>query len=1040
MHIFCVKNVTLKGMYGFCSKVLMLTILILSNLTGFCSRTGISDPIEPDWEVLYSDHFNIHYDYDQLELAEFLLPMMVRDLNYIEDRIGYRLSGRIDVFLYPSVSSYLHSSYNKPFEDPTNIDGGVIDIRGFDVSVYFDGNKADLLHQLRVGIGKSLITEMLYGGTTQERIKYHTLLNLPVWFEDGLAHYLASGWDNQADDILRDLFLNERLDEFNLLSRKEQIVIGRSLWNYIDRRKGDLSIPRMLYLVRLTRKLETAFYFVFNTGSREFYSDWQRENSSLYRQEFTRRIPEYAESVQWYAGTARVSQIQLSPDNEYLLYVESDAGLHELQIWNRDNASGKSIYNISTPNVDMINSKGLIAHWAKDGKIWLVDNTLSYKSLLELNKNGKVLQRFDIPFENVLDLQFSDHNELVIAASVKGQTDLFSFNLSTGKSIRITNDMHDELEISEGDNGNFYFSRRDYDSLSRAATVDHNKDVFFCIRGFTEGIQLSNVTQSPGNDESMPIRIGKQAVSYLNDRNGITNAYWRGIDGKVSALTDYRYGVIEQSLSHDEKHVVELLRFNKYYRVFVSEVDMVQPRKLGILQPTASRLRSKRMLEREREGNSPDITKPDTGWKEDPVFFQSDFEVPDNIDSMERSDTRSKDLWFERDVHQGYKLKVRKIYSQLENSYFVTDLFPSYLSPKEPMQNRFGVVLGVGLADQRMRHHITGLMRSSLSFDHLQVWLKYAYNTSNGVSTIEAWRRGRLLRSQNDLLRNKAMQISGSHLREFNDRWSMRNATSFRRDQMLPLSTGSEALQLSEEDRTLFTIQQSWIFNKRHRTESGKRGLHSNLDLNLHVDEQTRTGFELRWKSSYAGSLWRLATLKSEVDMGFAMGGVQKLYLLGGTENEWRADFNVDNTIHDRNTRYYQPIFGMRAFARNSRNGNSFFMFTNTLDVPITNLVKSRAVGGSWMRNTALRFFADLGSAWYGANPWSLDNPRNISNVTDGVLNIKIYNVKNPFIYSFGTGLSTKLYGYTVRYNLGWSYDNGIWNKAVNQISVGVDL
>lgn len=1040
MHIFCVKNVTLKGMYGFYSKVLMLTVLILSNLTGFYSSYGITDPVEPDWEVLYCDHFNIHYDYDQLELAEFLLPMMVRDLNYIEDRIGYRLSGRIDVFLYPSVSSYLHSSYTKPFKDPTSIDGGVIDIRGFDISVYFDGNKADLLHQLRVGIGKNLITEMLYGGTTQERIKYHTLLNLPVWFEDGLAHYLASGWDNQADDMLRDLFLNECLDEFNLLTRNEQIVIGRSLWNYIDKRKGDLSIPRMLYLVRLTRKLETAFYFVFNTGSQEIYSDWQRENEALYRQEFIRRIPEHAESVHWYAGAARVSQIQLSPDNEDLLYVESDAGLHELRIWNRENGSGKTIYGISTPHADMTNSKGLIAHWAKDGKIWMVDNTLTEKSMLEINRGGKVVQRFELPFENVLDLQFSDHDELVIAASVKGRTDLFSFNLKNGMSIRITNDMHDELEISEGDNGNFYFSRRDYDSLTIATPGVQNKDVFFCIRGFTEGIQLSNVTQSAQYDESMPIRIGKQAVSYLNDRNGITNAYWRGIDGSVSALTDYRYGVIEQSLSHDQKHVVELLRFNKYYRVFVSEVDMVQPRKLGILQSTATKLQSRNILAEKKKETSPNVTNPDSTRIEDPIFFQSDFEVPENIDSMENSDDRTKDLWYERDVHQGYKLKVRKIYSQLENSYFVTDLFPSYLSPREPMQNRFGVVLGVGLADQRMRHHITGLVRSSLSFDHLQVWLKYAYNTSNGISTIEAWRKGRLLRSREDLLRNKAMQISGSHLREFNDRWSMRNATSFRRDQMLPLSTGSEALQLSEEDRSLFTIQHSWIYNRRRKTEAGSRGLHSAFDLNLHVDEQTHTGFELRWNSSYSSSLWRIATLQSEVDMGFAVGGVQKLYLLGGTENEWRADFNTENAIHDRNTRYYQPIFGMRAFARNSRNGNSFLKFTNTLELPVTNLLKSRAVGGSWMRNTALRFFADLGSAWYGANPWSLDNPRNITNVTDGVLNIKIYNVKNPFIYSFGTGLRTTVYGYTVRYNLGWSYDNGVWNSAVSQISVGVDL
>src|SRR6056300_307749 len=135
----------------------------------------------PEWMVIESDHFNFYFADSSVELAKLIMPLAVDKLTGIEERIGYRLSGRINVYVHRSVAA-LNNTYAMQHDDHGLIAGGVTDVRNNDLHVFNSGDISALANQLTIGIADNLLVEMLYGGTVQERIKYAALLNLPVWF------------------------------------------------------------------------------------------------------------------------------------------------------------------------------------------------------------------------------------------------------------------------------------------------------------------------------------------------------------------------------------------------------------------------------------------------------------------------------------------------------------------------------------------------------------------------------------------------------------------------------------------------------------------------------------------------------------------------------------------------------------------------------------------------------------------------------------------------------------------------------------------
>ena len=52
--------------------------------------------------------------------------------------------------------------------------------------VYFDGNHKNFDKQIRSGVAKVLVDEIVYGDELSDEIKNGAIINFPSWFKDGL--------------------------------------------------------------------------------------------------------------------------------------------------------------------------------------------------------------------------------------------------------------------------------------------------------------------------------------------------------------------------------------------------------------------------------------------------------------------------------------------------------------------------------------------------------------------------------------------------------------------------------------------------------------------------------------------------------------------------------------------------------------------------------------------------------------------------------------------------------------------------------------
>ncbi|MGH1335007.1 MAG: hypothetical protein ACRBFS_02690 [Aureispira sp.] len=176
--------------------------------------------------------------------------------------------------------------------------------------------------------------------------------------------------------------------------------------------------------------------------------------------------------------------------------------------------------------------------------------------------------------------------------------------------------------------------------------------------------------------------------------------------------------------------------------------------------------------------------------------------------------------------------------------------------------------------------------------------------------------------------------------------------------------------------------------------------------------------------------------------------GQQKiLYSLGGVEN-WMFSA-VNNTITLPNAANYglQTLAsGLRGFNNNSRNGSSYALINAEIRIPIVDYLSRNSPRNTVLRNLQLIAFFDVGTAWQGASPFSIDNPLNttiIDNNGPGVVSpvrLLVNYYRRPILMGYGFGLRTVLLDHYFRLDYAWGVETGQVQSPIIHFSVGTDF
>ncbi len=185
---------------------------------------------------------------------------------------------------------------------------------------------------------------------------------------------------------------------------------------------------------------------------------------------------------------------------------------------------------------------------------------------------------------------------------------------------------------------------------------------------------------------------------------------------------------------------------------------------------------------------------------------------------------------------------------------------------------------------------------------------------------------------------------------------------------------------------------------------------------------------------------------------GFAgtyFGNSPKKYVLGGMDNWFGNKFNTQGngnplvssgTNFNNNLVFTEFATSLRGFNYATLYGNSVAMANAELRVPLIRALSGGPIASNFFRNMQLAAFYDIGSSWSGPVPLKSQNSVRTREVDQGPFKIDLKEYLNPWLYSYGFGFRSMIFGYYLKFDLAWPVENYKVGNPRPFVTLGFDF
>src|SRR5688572_19833924 len=184
------------------------------------------------WKYYQTENFNTYFSEDGLGLGKYTAQIAESELPLIEEFVEYGLQRRINIVVYNNFDEMQQSNIGLGIDWQNT--GGLTKLVNNKMLVYFDGNHDNLRRQIRQGLAKVLVDNVLFGDDLGEFAANQALLDLPQWLVDGYVEYAAENWSPALDDDLRSVMLSGKYNNFYQFAFAKPNLAGHAFWKYIE--------------------------------------------------------------------------------------------------------------------------------------------------------------------------------------------------------------------------------------------------------------------------------------------------------------------------------------------------------------------------------------------------------------------------------------------------------------------------------------------------------------------------------------------------------------------------------------------------------------------------------------------------------------------------------------------------------------------------------------------------------------------------------------------------------------------------------------
>ena len=527
------------------------------------------------WQYYQTPNFNTYFSQGGQDLAKFVLQVAEKELPGLEKFVEYGLQRRANLIVYNTYNDMEQSNIGLNLDWQTT--GGITKLVNNKMVLYYNGDHNNLRLQIRQGIARILVENILFGDDLGEFAANQTLLDLPQWLTDGYIEYAAENWNTVLDDQLKSAMLSGRYNNFYQFAFERPYLAGHAFWYYLAEKYKKENVTYFLYLSRVYRNLNNASQRICKKKFKEVLKDFMAEEEDKYekdirgRRNFPKGTVSVTEDINDHKDFFHFSPNPLPKSQTYAV-VEYNRGqytvtLHENYIYTKVLLKNgvRSLEEQINPHYPLIawDPKGTrlaVMYWSRGKTRFFV---------YDVTKKLKIVTQ-DLPdFQQVQDMKYMlNNNTLLLSAVRNGQSDIYTYDIENEKYKQITNDVYDDQDASfiafPGKTGIIYSSNRPSSRAGSKDTVlpsNYHYNIFMVDNwNDNEGKQISQLTYLKYGNARYPTQYNLNHFTFVSDENGIANRY-AGFFTTRRAGLDTVYKVGDELLHNpDPKDLDSLLK------------------------------------------------------------------------------------------------------------------------------------------------------------------------------------------------------------------------------------------------------------------------------------------------------------------------------------------------------------------------------------------------------------------------------------------------------------------------------------------------
>ncbi|MCA2005036.1 MAG: hypothetical protein LDL01_04490 [Ignavibacterium sp.] len=500
-----------------------------------------------DWKVLRTEHFNIYYYGEMETIAEIGAAYAEEMYSELAEKLNHVVTRKIPLIFY-NTSIHFQQTNITPGFIPEGV-GGFFEFLKGRVVIPSTGSLSDFRHVIRHELVHVFMTNKVFRVLRDHRQPTDVLP--PLWFVEGLAEYLSTESDAQAEMVMRDAVINNYFvglkDIFKIYGSFLMYKEGQSFLEFVESNYGAEKIPQLLENFWMYKNFNDIIEHTFNKTINDIDNEWSYYLKRKYYPLLSDKVPQEIGAKKLTDWGFNFSPVfYKTKDSSFVFFTANRDGyssLYKLILDKNYNPVDDPELVLRGEKTDEFESFHLFQSSidiSKDGVLTFVTKSGATDVIHFLDvRNYQLIKTFNRDYLiSISSPKFSDDGNKIVFQAVdqKGFSDIYLFNLDSDSLIRLTNDYYDDRDPC------FVTSNKIIFSSDRTSGEFSGKYNLFSIS--TVDREIRYITLANANFSNPILSPDKSKLLFTSDVDGVRNIWMQKIqnekfDNKIYQISNF---------------------------------------------------------------------------------------------------------------------------------------------------------------------------------------------------------------------------------------------------------------------------------------------------------------------------------------------------------------------------------------------------------------------------------------------------------------------------------------------------------------------